>query len=808
MDHSDKPSYEGLERKLGELSQERDFYQLIADNAYDWISYRDTDGKLSYSNKAFERITGYPLEDYLNGTVSVIDFIHPEDKEIMAKSFLALMNNSMLEKIKVRIIRSDKTIRHLRIYSQAVYADGQRIGIRSSARDITNEEEFKEVKKLNESQQKLISELETSKEEIEQGHHLFKDLFLLMNEGVYMHEFIRDSKGEIVNYRIIEANPSSEKHLGIKAKSAVGKTATDLYQVPTAPFLDIYINIFNNNEHVQFEEYFAPLGKWFSISAFGLTRDRFVTIFADITEKVEYANSLKKAKENAEESEIRLQTIVNAIPDLIWLKNVDGVYLGCNKRFEDFFGESEAEILGKTDYDFLEKGLADFFRKNDQIALDAGVPVTNEELVQFKSDGHEEYLETIKTPMFGRQGQLVGVLGIGRNITERKRFEHELLEAKERAETADRSKSLFLANMSHEIRTPMNGIIGFADLLDNDNLPPAQRNRFVKIIKNSGKQLLSIIDDILEISRLETKRVKPIYDEFNLNEMFAELYSIFRIDNNNNKIPLYLKCPLSDKNSLIYSDRSKLIKILSNLIENAFRYTEIGYIELGYYIDGSKLTLYVKDTGVGIAPEKQDQVFERFTQVEEKLSQNSGGLGLGLSIVKENTELLDGVVELVSETGKGTTFLVTIPYRVSAKNDSEDLLINTETGRQKRNSLILIVEDEEVNYMYLEALLNNFPEDYQILHAHNGLEAIEWVEKEPEIDLVLMDMKMPEMNGYEATKLIKKINDAIPVIAQTAYTTIEENQKAKEAGCDDIISKPISKEKFQQTLLKYLATNK
>lgn len=355
--------------------------------------------------------------------------------------------------------------------------------------------------------------------------------------------------------------------------------------------------------------------------------------------------------------------------------------------------------------------------------------------------------------------------------------------------------------MSHEIRTPMNGIMGFAEMLQENNLPHDRIKFYSNIVYNSGKQLLRIIDDILEISKLETKQVKVYETKFCLNDFMLELFSIFQIKAKEKKLSLYLKNGLVDSSSGVLTDKAKLNKILSNLIENAIKYTNNGYVEIGYKVVNQRLEIFVKDTGIGIAKGNHDIIFERFSQEDNSIVEKDGGLGLGLAIVKENTELLEGTVELESLKGKGTTFFVNIPYKPAVTSSCKQI---ETTDLESDNSIkTLIAEDEEVNFLFLEALLLSFDIDFKIFHAKNGIEAVE-LSKKYNFDIILMDIKMPEMNGYDATGIIKKLFPELPIIAQTAYSTIDDIQLALDAGCDDFISKPIDKNKMLKILSKYI----
>ena len=404
-----------------------------------------------------------------------------------------------------------------------------------------------------------------------------------------------------------------------------------------------------------------------------------------------------------------------------------------------------------------------------------------------------------------KNGKTVKMYGVVQDFTDRKKIEQELIVAKNKAEESNRLKTQFLHNLSHEIRTPMNGIVGFSAMLNSPNISLEKKKYFTKIVKNSSHQLLRVIDDILEISSLETKQVQLNEEEFNLNDLLMEQFAIFNLKSKERNIPLYLNKGLSNGQSQIIADTIKLSKILSNLIENALKFTIEGFVEIGYTLERDLLKLYVKDTGIGIAPECRQIIFERFLQENKEISRKHGGLGLGLSISKENAMLLGGTITLESEKGKGSTFFLTIPYKPIDIRSAEESNVSGKNKMKKNDSAkILVAEDEEVNFLYIEALLQESIDNYRIIHAKNGMEAVDLCLINKDIDLILMDIKMPIMNGLEATKKIKQKFPNLPIIAQTAYSSQSDKNLTIKYGCDGFITKPLNKEKLFQLINDHL----
>ncbi len=386
-----------------------------------------------------------------------------------------------------------------------------------------------------------------------------------------------------------------------------------------------------------------------------------------------------------------------------------------------------------------------------------------------------------------------------RDISHRKEYENSLIEARKRAEESDKLKSAFLANMSHEIRTPMNSIIGFSELLLKPNVGNVEREKFLNFIVSSGKSLLNLINDIIDISKIEAGQLKISKTNTDINALLSELFASFYENPKVNKnFELVLKRAFSNQKFTLLTDPYRVKQILINLLTNAFKFTDDGFVEFGYRVPNmNHVEFYVKDTGVGIPEDKLKMIFDRFSQIEDTYFKNQGGTGLGLGISKKLTELLGGEMWVEAELSEGSTFFFTLPYatetgvRKLPPKESKEFKLDNWNERT-----VLIAEDEESNMFFLEELLK--PTGIKVYFAKDGLEAIELFKKHmDEIDIVLMDIKMPEVDGYQAARMIKAERRNVPIIAQTAYAMADEEQRSYEAGCDGYITKPIN---FNQLL--------
>jgi PAS domain S-box-containing protein len=527
----------------------------------------------------------------------------------------------------------------------------------------------------------------------------------------------------------------------------------------------------------------------------------------------------KQTEEALINSEVQKKAILNNLPHLAWLKDCDGKYLSVNDSFAASVNKTVDEVISKTDYDIYPQEFAQRYREEDLKII-----LTRKQLFVEEQTGNKWY-ETFKAPIFDTFGNVIGVTGIALEITQRKKSEEEnreyseklavqnvklklindeLKNAKERAEESDELKSAFLANMSHEIRTPMNAILGFATLIRNRVLSEEKRRDYIDLINANCRQLLHIITDIIDISKIEAGQISIMNKNFQLNKMLNDLLLNYtnQIDVLRKPIQLIIKPGLKNEDSALFTDKVRLEQILSNLLSNALKFTEQGSIEFGYMIDRRRdIIFFVKDTGIGMTPDEQKIIFDRFRQVSSSYNKLYGGTGLGLSISKGLTEKLGGRIWVESEVGKGSCFYFNLPYKPGINIEKpQEIDYNLEynwTGRT-----ILIAEDEEVNYSLLETILK--PTGVGILRAKTGLEAIQYCTSEMRINLVLMDVKMPDLDGLEATRQIKSLRKSLPIIAQTAYAMSTDENNCLKAGCDDYISKPLRIDDLLKKIDQYI----
>jgi len=638
------------------------------------------------------------------------------------------------------------------------------------------------------------------KQELYNTHKRLKEIQQIAHLGDWELDIINNKliwSDEI--YRIFNLNPqeikiSYEKFLALihpEDKDMVNETYLKSLKDKT-PYLVEY-RILLPSEEVK---YVLERSKTYYNEKGIPTRSRGTII--DITNRYELKDTLRKSEE-------KYRAIVENTSEWIWEMDGTGVITYSNSVVEQILGYSSSELIGKNNISLINKldreRVAKVFLKKTELKESW----KNLELRWNHKEGGYKYLESSAIPILNREGIFQGFRGVNRDITERKEAENKLKIALIKAKESDKLKSLFLANMSHEIRTPMNSIIGFSEFLLESNLPENKRKDYAEIIITNSKQLLAIVNDILDISKIEAGVVQLNYQRVNLNKVLNDLYVFYKPIAMENNLMLTCKLGLENAKSVIDIDSTKLNQILTNLLSNAIKFTNEGEVEFGYKLMKKNLQFYVKDTGEGIDKKLKNKIFDRFFQGNLDLTTQSTGTGLGLAISKNFVELFNGKIWFTSSE-KGTTIYFTIPYTKNKTLTPIDSAAKKEQIEQEiiektKETTILVAEDEEYNMMYINVLFSSTK--FKIIEANNGKQAVELFKKHPKIDLVLMDIQMPIMNGNEAMKEIKKVKPSVPVIALSAFAMESDKEKALKKGFDFYISKPIDKKLLFNTIKEY-----
>ncbi len=508
-----------------------------------------------------------------------------------------------------------------------------------------------------------------------------------------------------------------------------------------------------------------------------------------------------KAEKSVRESEKSLRVLSNSTAAAIIIYKNDTI-IYANNAAEKITNYSQDELLKlpitaiiHPDFSYLINSTSDNSSKKSKSRL---------ELKIIKKNGKSTWvdIQTQQIKWLGADATIISSF----DISIRKNAEKKLIRAKEEAEKNEQLKSSFLANMSHEIRTPMNGILGFADLLKTPNLTPEKQLQYVKIIEKSGERMLNLINDIIDISKIEANLMKTKFSKININEQLDYIHSFFMPEATAKGLILTVEKGLHSNDCFLFTDKEKFGAILLNLVKNAIKYTDEGSVNVGYQLIENdtepKIHFYIKDTGIGIPKDRLDAIFERFIQADLNDRMARQGAGLGLSICKAYIEMMNGTINVSSTLNTGSTFSFYLPFNSIENNINLNLLETIDTSKiQKLKLKALIVEDDDISKLLIKNYIS--PYCYEILEASNGKEAIDLCLTNNAIDFILMDVKMPIMSGLDATKEIRKFNKKVLIIAQTAYSLVGDKEKILEAGCNDYISKPIIQNQLDELLLKY-----
>ncbi len=760
------------ERKKAEieLKKSEEKYRLYFEHAPIGYQSLDENGCIILVNDPWLHILGYSKNEVIGKWFG--DFLHPDQKNIFRQLFP--------ENIKRKdIIRGvEFTLQHKNgTFITTEYTAS--IQFNSKGEFVRTHCVFEDISEKNKAKQSLIESQKS----------------LQMAEGIAKlgnWELDTDTKKLLWSkqmYQILEVKPDQEPTF-------------DLYYSRVHPddieyVKEIGTKVFNDNEAHKVEyRLLTPSGRIKHISTEGQqfkdSTGKIVKLFGivqDISER-------KLTEQELRASEALMLAIADNYPNsfVSIIENDLTCGYAAGQEFKkqnldpnQFTGLTLEQVFGEQTPIVKEKYLKTFEGEETQFEL-------------FINDQYQ-YYRTV--PLVGQNGEINRILSVMENITERKLAEEELIKAKERAEESDRLKSAFLANMSHEIRTPMNGILGFSTLLKEPKLTGDQLLKYIGIIEKSGARMLNIINDIVDISKIEAGLMTFDITESDINEQIEYIYTFFKPEVEAKGLKFSFKNTLPSNETIIKTDREKVYAILTNLVKNAIKYTDKGSVQLGYNKKGNYIEFFVKDTGIGIPNNRQEAIFKRFIQADIDDKQARQGAGLGLAITRAYVEMLGGNIwvesteeNLPKENAGGSTFYFTIPYNKASKKATSQDIIVVGDKLPKLNLKILIAEDDETSGDLLSIIMDNLGKE--IIRVVNGTEAIEACRINPDIDLIMMDIQMPNLSGYEACRQIRQFNKEVIIIAQTAYGLSGDREKAIEAGCNDYISKPIDPESIVQ----------
>ena len=760
------------DRKMAEdaLSSSEVRLRTLLQTSPDLILIKDTRGVYLGCNSMFERYFGAIEADIIGKTD--YDFVDKELADFFCENDHKAMEAGRPIRYAEWITFADDGHRaYLDTIKAPMYdSNGTLFGLMGIGRDISEHKKAEDALKASEEKYRTIFEN-------------VQDVFYQIDlSGI-----------------ITEISPSIKNFTERSREEIIGTSVYNLYNKPDdrAFFLDA---IMKNGKIRDYEiEFKTKAGKIMFVSV-------NASLIFDTVGKPSYISGALRNitdQKRTEDEIAMLAYSLKSVSECVSITDLDDKILFVNESFLKTYEYDRNELIGNQISIVRSKN-------NVQEIVNEILPATlNGEwkgvLFNRRKDGSEFPIRLSTSVIKDKNDKSIGLIRVAKDITVHKKAEKELIEAKNKAEESDRLKSAFLANMSHEIRTPMNGILGFAGLLKEPMLSGEEQLEYIDIIEQSGNRMLNIINDIVSISKVESGQMEVSIKETNINEQIEYIYTFFRPEAEKKGIQLYVKNSLPSKKTIIKSDREKIYAILTNLVKNALKFTHTGTIEFGFSpkTKSSELEFYVKDTGVGIKPEHKQIIFERFRQSNDSLNRNYEGAGLGLAISKAYVEMLGGRIWVESVEGKGSTFYFTIPVNTEPEERIvvENIIKADVEESQMKKLKILIVEDEEVNLKLITVTVKKFCN--KILKAKTGIEAVEACRNNPDIDLIFMDIKMPEMDGYEATRKIRQFNTEVIIIAQTAFALIGDREKALAAGCNDYISKPIRKDKLKELIQQY-----
>lgn len=754
-----------LEKRRFELAikQSTEKYEAIYNNAPLPFHSLDPNGHIVDVNPAWLKVTGYSQTEVLEKWYG--DFLHERSVDIFKRNFPKLKDLGRVQNVPFKLRTKDGDYIDIKLDGSSSYStEGDFLQTYCTFKNVT--EEVEQQNKLEESEAKYRSF----------AQHFDGIAF----KGFYDYsvDFINGKINEITGYDeddFILGRVKMNELIYPEDRKRVAKKAAKFVNSEKVSTSRTYRILTKKNEV-----------KWIteSITKFEDRQGQGVYgIIQDITQT-------KKTNLLLKELNRFNQTLLDTIPFSMEIVSLTGEILFLNPVLESLVGKDK---VGQQCWSLYR----DDKKQCSKCPLKSKIRMG--EVNQLETSGvfgGRTFDIVHKSMLFNGEKALMEIFI---ETTERKKFENEIIKAKEKAQESDRLKSAFLANMSHEIRTPMNGILGFTELLKEPGLTGEDQSRYIDIITRSGDRMLNTVNDIIEISKIETGQIIISKQKMNVRRHLQTLYQFFELEAKNKGLQLSLDSQIKDEESEIITDKSKLSSILTNLIKNALKFTEQGFLKIGGQRKDDNIEFYIQDSGIGIPGNRLEAIFNRFEQADIDDEKVFEGSGLGLAISKSYVEMLGGKIWVESTVNSGTTFYFTIPYLSANKKPTAN---NTASPKEKigtnKELNILVAEDDEISRLHLSILLKKITT--KVRFVENGKDAVEMCKSNPDFNLILMDIKLPVMDGLEATRKIRKFNTEILIIAQTAFALQGDKEKALAAGCNDYLSKPINVNRLKELL--------
>jgi len=754
--------------------------------------------KTTIENKNSNSLDVNFLYEFLSSRKIAFCFFHKEETEGLDFTFtyvnehfliFAQCSEQILGKSILHIINEKKYGAWAIIVQELLFFNKKKVGFSQNGDDYIIEKQ--------ESENGILITFEKTTVEIKDTSLYSKEYSLLkenMMSAFSVQELVFDDKGNVADYIFKEVNPAFEIILGTKQKDIIGKKASEVLSSIDEFDLSVFEKVFKSNKPVKLVRFSSELNKHIELCAYKIGENEIAAIYADSTGKVNAERALV-------ENEERYKLIFESAEDRIVLFDPYGGILYANKSFYNALGYT------KDNYPYsngeISKLALDFDFNN--VRPENEEVVTHEYVVMHKNGKTMKMFATVKA-VYGMNDGFFGLLGVIRDVTEQRLIENELINAKVRAEESDKLKSAFLANISHEIRTPLNGIVGFSRLICRQTNDETKKKKYIDLIESNGAQLMSIINSVIDTAKIESNQLELMFKNVDINRVLEEKYKHFREvlmkDEVQREINLKVSLPQDQEGVVLYPDKFRLEQIIENLISNAIKFTQEGFVEFGYEHGVDCLNFFVKDTGIGISEENKDMVFERFTQEDGSATRNFGGTGIGLSICKNLIVKMGGEIWFESSKGSGTQFYFTLPFSNEKEIRPDQLTdekegLETEIGRSRKKSPTALVVDDFSkvfynSFHYLSEMnikaycASTLPETIRFLKEHNN------------INLIIIDVHMPDIDLPDLFDKIKALFDYqdVPIIGQIAYNLHEEKERLFEMGFDGYYSKPIRREVF------------